>query len=123
MAGGNAACKLPGMMKHHTTRTCASRALAAGERYFGRLRSFTKPRQATVYQDMHLGAGVGLAACLVYACAAGVPAAMLPVAALVGYCAGTVIGLVLWIGSADLPEDPIVPPARGQGWDAPALRR
>jgi len=110
------------MMKDHATQTHAKRALAAGKRYFGRLLGLPRPPQTTVYQEMHLGAGIGLTASLAYACAAGAPAAMLSFAALVGYCAGTVIGLLLWIGSAELPEDPVVPPARGQERDAPTCR-
>lgn len=124
MVGGNATCKVPGMMKDHAIRTHANRALATGKRYLGRLLGLPKPPQTTtVYQEMHLGAGVGLTASLAYACAAGAPATVLSFAALVGYCAGTVIGLLLWIGSADFPEDPVVPPARGQERDVSARRR
>jgi hypothetical protein len=110
------------MMKNYPTQTHASRVLAASERYFGPLRSSSEPRQATVYQEMNLGAAVGLMACLAYACAAGAPAAMLSFAALVGFCAGAVMGLVLWSSSADLPEDPVLPPAPGQERIAPARR-
>lgn len=103
------------MMKDHALqnllRTRLRRASVAAERYFGPL---SGPRQATVYQEMHLGSAVGVSASLAYACAFGAPALLLLPAALAGYCAGAVIGLLIWNSSADLPEDPVLPPARSQ---------
>jgi len=101
-------------MKHHTLRNSMARAWAIGERYLGPLRGFSEPRRATVYQEMNLGAGVGLTVSAASACAAGVPAVVLLAAALLGFCVGAVIGLLLWSSSTDLPTDPVMPPAPGQ---------
>ena len=97
-----------------------ARALAACERYVGPLAE-RESRRATVYQEMNLGAVVGLVACLAYACLAGAPVLVFLAAVPVGFCIGSVIGLMLWNSSADLPGDPVLPPARGRN-DAPAAQ-
>jgi hypothetical protein len=102
------------MMKDHSIRKLVERVLAAAEGYFGPLQDSSGPRQATVYQEMHLGAAVGLVASVTCVCAVGASALVSLAAAPVGFCAGAVIGLMLWNSSADLPEDPVLPPARGQ---------
>lgn len=92
--------------------------LLTGERVFRRSRS--APPEPPLYQEMKRSARVGLGACLAYALILSAPVAVLVSATVLGYCSGAVVGLVLWNGSAGLPEDPVLPPAPGQERYAPA---
>jgi hypothetical protein len=62
-------------------------------------------------------------ACLVLTWALGVPAEFALFAAGLGLGAGGVIGLLIWIGSTTLPDDPVLPPAPGQDREPPRRRR
>lgn len=79
------------------------------------------PRAAlTAYGEMLCGALVGLVAGAVLAAPLAAAGGLIVAAALAGFCAGAVIGLVLWSGSADLPEDPVIPPHPSQRRERPA---
>lgn len=101
-------------MMNPTLRNPLSRMFLAAERIFGPLRHSPAPRQASVYQEMNLGAAVAVAACVGYTCIAGASALVTLSVVPFGFCAGSVIGLLLWHSSGEFPEDPVLPPARGQ---------
>lgn len=86
----------------------------ASERCFGPLTGHPGPRRGSVYQEMRLGAAVGLLACLGYAGLGGASVPLVLLAGVLGLGIGGVIGLLLWGGSSDFPDDPVLPPARGQ---------
>lgn len=65
------------------------------------------------YDEMCRSALVGCGAAL--AIASGLPPPSVLAAAIAGFCAGSIIGLLLWSASPSLPEDPVLPPAPGQG--------
>jgi hypothetical protein len=71
-------------------------------------------RPPSVYDEMRAGSLTGLFACPAFAAAVGASAAWLAAAAGLGGCVGAVLGLVLWSGSAALPEDPVLPPHPSQ---------
>jgi hypothetical protein len=104
-------------MKHfHYMRRQASRI----GRMYRRLRG---PRpgaeRATIYGEMETGAVTGFFACtalaLFFAPELQLSAAMLIFFSFLGIGVGAVIGAILWIGSAELPEDAVRAPAPGQG--------
>jgi hypothetical protein len=82
-------------------------------RWIGRRRRAAR-RPPTLYQEMRRGSAIGALACLVFAATAGAAAPLLAGGALFGLGAGAVVGLVLWSGTAHLPEEPVAPPAPGQ---------
>ena len=58
-----------------------------------------------------LGGGIGMACGGTFALLLGASGPMVAFGAVLGIATGFVSGLLLWIGSADLPEEPI-PPVR-----------
>lgn len=68
----------------------------------------------TVHQEVLQGMAIGLMACLFFAWVGGGSFLVFQFAAVWGSCFGALIGLVLWAGSVDLPEDTVPPPAKGQ---------
>jgi hypothetical protein len=66
---------------------------------------------ASLHKQVLLGSSVGLACGGTYAILLGFPAALVAFGAALGIASGFVAGLLLWIGTADLPEEPI-PPVR-----------
>ena len=76
-----------------------------------------KPRQTSIYEEMEQGAVIGFfasAALALYFAGGSLSAAVLIFATSLGLFVGAVIGAVLWIGSAPLPEDSVRTPAPGQ---------
>lgn len=70
-------------------------------------------QQATsAHEEVVSGALIGWAACIVFSW--GWPPLLMAASALCGLCVGAVIGLILWSGSQETPEEQIVPPARGE---------
>jgi len=76
---------------------------------------------------MLLGAAIGLVASLALAWLAGGSFLGFHVALFWGSCVGALIGLLLWAGSPDAPEDRVQPPSPGQArarkWTKPRQRR
>lgn len=68
-----------------------------------------KPQDTSVYEEIGTGALIGWGACIVLSW--NFSPLVAAVIALCGLCSGAVIGLLLWIGSAELPEERIAPPA------------
>jgi hypothetical protein len=64
--------------------------------------------ETSVYEEIGAGALIGWGACIVLSW--NFPPLVVAVFALCGLCSGAVIGLLLWIGSAQLPEERIAPP-------------
>lgn len=95
-------------MKNPMTRWAAHARLACR-----RLAGKPAP-DASAGEEMHGGALVGAPVCAaVAALLSGSPAFLLWGAAS-GAVLGALIGLLLWLGGDGPPEDPVVPPARGQ---------
>jgi hypothetical protein len=73
------------------------------------------------------GAAIGIVACLILTWLTGGSSLSFVAAVIWGSSIGALIGMLLWIGSVDLPEEPILPPppgqARGKKFDPPRLRR
>ena len=82
-----------------------------------------RPRDAAAspHEQVLLGSGVGLACGGTFAVLLGLPAGMVVFGAALGVATGFVTGLLLWISTADLPEEPI-PPVR-TGDDRGARKR
>ncbi len=72
---------------------------------------------ASVYQEILCGAAIGVVACLALVWMTGATPASLVAAAIWGSCCGALIGFLLWVGSAALPEDPVAPPSAEQARD------
>ncbi|MGE5469813.1 MAG: hypothetical protein ACM3X0_03330 [Bacteroidota bacterium] len=60
------------------------------------------------------GSLIGVAACLIFAWLADAPFLWFEMATIWGACVGALIGLVLWAGSVELPEEEVLPPAPEQ---------
>lgn len=115
-------------------RSSAATADAAGRRVPGVLGVLTRAalavrgRQAPpasglgVEEEMLHGAAIGLVVCLVLAWLSGGSLLSVRVALFWGSCVGALIGLLLWAGSPDAPEDPVLPPSPGQGRESRKLR-
>lgn len=73
------------------------------------LRSWTSSRLPLVGEVLR-STCLGCTGCAVATLAAGGTLPLLPVAAISGSAAGALIGLLLWCGSSDEHEDPVVPP-------------
>ena len=75
----------------------------------------TVPRSpgARLQNQAALGASVGLACGGTFAIFLGASGPTVAFGAVLGIATGFVVGMLLWIGSADLPEDPI-PPVRAR---------
>jgi hypothetical protein len=73
-----------------------------------------RPRDAAAspHEQVLLGSSVGLACGGTLAILLGLPASLVAFGAALGIATGFVAGLLLWISTADLPEEPI-PPVRG----------
>lgn len=101
-------------MKHFHTRLQRSRL----GRTYRRLRGLGgKPQPTSIYQEMEQGAVIGFFASALLAlhfAGGSLSAAILMFATSLGLFVGAVIGAVLWIGSAPLPEDAVRAPAPGQ---------
>ncbi|HJW27338.1 MAG TPA: hypothetical protein VJ576_20775 [Rhodocyclaceae bacterium] len=101
-------------MKHFHTRLQRSRL----GRTYRRLRDLGgKPQQTSIYQEMEQGAIIGFFASAILAlhfAGGSLSAAILIFSTSLGLFVGAVIGAVLWIGSAPLPEDAVRAPAPGQ---------
>lgn len=67
-----------------------------------------------VGQEILQGAAVGFAASLLLAWLSSGSLLIFEIAAIWGSAVGALIGLLLWVGSDDVPEDPILPPSPGQ---------
>lgn len=80
-----------------------------------------------VHQEILRGAAIGVLACLCLVWLAGGSPLSFVAAVVWGSSLGALIGMLLWIGSATAPEEPISPPAPGQGRgdkpDKPRQRR
>lgn len=80
-----------------------------------------------VYQEILRGAAIGVVACLVLVCLTGASHFGVVAAAIWGSCFGALIGMLLCVASAEVPEDPVLPPspeqARGEPADKPRQRR
>lgn len=70
-----------------------------------------------VSQEILRGMAIGVIACLTLVWLAGASALSYVAAVVWGSCFGALIGMLLWIGSAEAPEDPVLPPAPGQARD------
>lgn len=80
------------------------------QRAFRQLRRLAGPQPlGTMSEEMYRGTLVGFPACMLIALLCGWPQALVW-AAFIGAFVGAVIGLLLWIGAASLPEDPVLPP-------------
>lgn len=94
------------------------RASRLGQAY-RRLRARnSKPARASLPEEMEMGAVIGFFAATALAlhfAADGLSAALLVFVSALGIFVGAVIGAILWIGSAQLPEDAVRAPAPGQG--------
>lgn len=101
-------------MKHfENMQRQASRILKAFRRLWA-----PQEERPSIYEDMEIGAVTGFFACTAmafYFIPDSLSAALLISISLLGLFVGAVIGAVLWIGSAELPEDKIRAPAPGQG--------
>jgi len=111
-------------MKTQHANEARPRRLRNTPRDIPRERWISPPRDsaaqaASLWQELTTGAVVGVFACLALTWALGVPAEFALFAAVLGVCAGGVIGLLIWIGSATLPDDPVLPPAPGQEREPP----
>lgn len=69
------------------------------------------------HQEILRGAAIGIFACLVFVWLAGASSLSFIAAVIWGSSFGALIGMLLWIGSGDVPEDPIPPPDRRQARD------
>ena len=69
----------------------------------------TSPSPTSVYEEMHHGSIIGLFACVLMAALSGLPGIVLW-AAFFGATVGAVIGLLVWLGSDSLDEEPVIPP-------------
>lgn len=92
------------------------------------LRQSARPAAAaSLYQEMVRGAAIGVIACLILIWIAGASPLSFAGAVVWNSGFGALIGMLLWIGSAGEPEQPVVPPspeqARGGKSDKPTLRR
>ncbi|MBS1189732.1 MAG: hypothetical protein H6R10_1524 [Rhodocyclaceae bacterium] len=75
--------------------------------------AWLKPNQASIYQEMEQGALFGFFACsgfTLWLAGSQVSAALLILFSGLGLLLGAVFGAVLWIGSAELPEDTVAAP-------------
>lgn len=83
------------------------------------------PPAGPVSRAIHGGALIGFAVCLLGALAVGSPAGPALWAALFGAGIGALNGLLLWLGSDQLDEQPVVPPHRADRREpsGPAGRR
>ena len=86
---------------------CAIRRKALISLSYG-WRKLRKQPDTSIYEEIGVGALIGWGTCIVLSWT--FPPLVVAVVALCGLCAGAVIGLLLWIGSANLPEEGIVPP-------------
>ena len=110
-ADGHAACCTSGMKQAiryllRAMRTQARTILAEWRRKPG------NSPEASVYEEIAVGALIGWGACILLSW--NFPPLVVAVVALCGLCSGAVIGLLLWIGSAELPEERIAPPVERQ---------
>jgi hypothetical protein len=64
---------------------------------------------AHLIDQVLLGGSIGMASGGMLALLLGTTGPMVAFGAVLGIFTGLVAGLLLWIGSADLPEDPILP--------------
>lgn len=103
---GHAACHTAGMKEpiRQLLRAMRSKARTARGNEGRR-----KPQDTNVYQEIGTGALIGWGACILVSW--NFSPLVGAVIALGGLCSGAVIGLLLWIGSAELPEERIAPPA------------
>jgi hypothetical protein len=82
--------------------------------------------RTTIYEDMETGAVTGFFACTalaLYLAPGDLSAAILISLSFLGLFVGATIGAILWIGSAELPEDAVRAPAPGQGRSDSGRRR
>ncbi|MGE5492153.1 MAG: hypothetical protein ACM31P_12800 [Actinomycetota bacterium] len=89
-------------------------------------RSDPKAGQTSIYQEMELGAVIGFfSSSLIALHLAGthLSALVMILASSLGLFLGAVIGAVLWISAAKLPEDAVLAPAPGQGRSRDKPRR
>lgn len=92
-------------MKRSTLQICIDRAA-------GLVKCLSTPQSpASVYEEMHQGSIIGLLACVLLAAMSGLPG-IVAWAAFLGATLGAVIGLLLWLGSDSLDEQPVIPPHR-----------
>lgn len=82
-------------------------------------------RRPSLYEDMEQGAVTGFCAATGLALLApgSLSAPLLILFSSLGLMAGGVIGVILWIGSAPLPEEPVLAPAPGQARGRVAVRK
>jgi len=70
--------------------------------------------EASSHQEIVRGAAIGVVACLILTWLTGGSSLSFVAAMIWGSSVGMLIGVLLWIGSGDLPEEPILPPPPGQ---------
>lgn len=73
------------------------------------------PSEASALQEILRGATIGVIACLCLVFLVGGSPLSFVAALFWGSSFGALIGMLLWIGSAAPEEDPVLPPAPGQG--------
>lgn len=106
-ADGHAVCCAIGMKQAIRRLLYALRSKALSSLSNG-WRKLRKQPETSVYEEIGTGALIGWGACIVLSWT--FPPLVVAVIALCGLCVGAVIGLLLWIGSANLPEEGIEPP-------------
>lgn len=120
---GRRATNPPSVIADCRRRSSAAKADTTGLRILGILaraasavpdRSTPPASGHTVDQEILRGAAIGLVACLALAWLSGGSYLSFHIALFWGSCVGALIGLLLWVGSPDAPEDPVVPPSPGQ---------
>lgn len=106
-ADGHAVCCTIGMKQTVRHLLRAMRTKVQATRAEWRRKRRNQP-DTSVYEEIGVGALIGWSACIVLSW--NFPPLVVAVVALCGLCSGAVIGLLLWIGSAKLPEERIAPP-------------
>lgn len=102
-------------MKRFHSQLQSSRLVRAYRRLRGS--SPAEPYRASIYDEMEQGAIIGFFASSLLAlhfAGDALSAALLIFCSSLGLFVGAVIGAVLWIGAAKLPEDSVLTPAPGQ---------
>lgn len=110
-------------MKPSAARLLASRLVQV---YRCLARFLGRRTQTSIYEDMEQGAAIGFLAAAflaVFLSAGSISAAMLVFFLSLGIFAGGVIGAIVWIGSVDLPEDPVLAPPPSQARSKAVRRR
>ena len=71
-----------------------------------------RPPPTSLEREIARGAAIGMPAALAAALASGLGLLAAALAVIGGGMLGALIGLLVWCEGADLPEDPVLPPAK-----------